>query len=98
MDAGPIYGPPRPPPLQPSEPGTLRIVATPNCNIWVDGKPTGLRTPQVAIKLSAGRHKVTLANDEHGLKYTFPVTIKANQIDTEIKDLRDDANASGEPK
>jgi hypothetical protein len=80
--------PARPSSPRPVEFGTLRVVATPNCEISVDGKPTGLRTPQTEIKLPAGRHKLTLTlgND---FKETFPVTIKANQVDTEIRDYRD---------
>jgi hypothetical protein len=82
----------RPSPPRPVGPGTLRVVSKPACEIAIDGKPTGLRTPQTEIRLAAGRHKITLINEGYGIKESFLIEIKANQIDTEIKDFSDHFN------
>jgi hypothetical protein len=58
--------------------GTLMVSAKPPCEIWVDGKSTGLTTPQRSIPLSAGTHKITK---------TFAVTISADQSTKLVKDL-----------
>jgi len=69
--------------------GTLRIVSKPSCDIVVDGKSTGLRTPQREIKLPAGRHRITLLNDKYAIKEKFIVEIKARETETQIKDYSD---------
>jgi len=74
-----------------SEPktGTLVLGAKPPCEIAVDGKELGLRTPQTAIALAVGRHQVTLINTELGIRETFPVDIKADSPLKVIKDFSD---------
>jgi hypothetical protein len=67
--------------------GTLMISSKPPCEIVIDGKPTGLTTPQRAIALSAGRHKVTLVNGDKDIKRTFSVQITANATEKLIEDL-----------
>jgi hypothetical protein len=67
--------------------GTLMIGAKPPCQIIIDGRNTGLTTPQRALDLSAGKHKVTLVNKEHGIKESFTVSIKAGQSTRVVKDL-----------
>jgi hypothetical protein len=67
--------------------GTLKIGAKPPCDIFIDGKKTGLVTPQAAIKLSAGKHTITLVNKEHGIKEKLSVTIEAGETTKVIKDL-----------
>ncbi len=68
--------------------GYLRIGSKPWTNITVDGKDTGLHTPQTKLKLAAGVHKITLANPQFNIKETFSVTIGAGETETVIKDLR----------
>jgi len=51
------------------------ISSKPPCEIYVDGAPTGLTTPQRSIKLPTGRHKVTLVNKSANIKKTIPITI-----------------------
>ena len=69
--------------------GTLLLGSKPPCDIFIDGKSTGLQTPQRDIKLPAGKHKVTLVNNEFGIKETFAVDIKADATEKQIKDYSD---------
>jgi hypothetical protein len=67
--------------------GTLMISTKPPCEIFIDGKPTGLITPQRAITLPVGTHKVTLVNNADKLKKTIAVEITADQPTKVIQDL-----------
>jgi hypothetical protein len=67
--------------------GTLMISSKPPCEIYIDGKPTGLSTPQRSIELAAGTHKITLVNEEAGIKKSLPVRIKADEATKLIQDL-----------
>jgi hypothetical protein len=62
-------------------------MAKPPCRIFIDGRDTGQKTPQVGIQLRPGRHRVTLINDEFGLKETFVVEIQPGETMKMIKDL-----------
>ena len=46
--------------------GMLGLGAKPPCRIFIDGRDTGQKTPQVGIKLKAGKHRVTLVNNDWG--------------------------------
>jgi hypothetical protein len=67
--------------------GTLMISSKPPCEILIDGKPTGLTTPQRAIALPAGNHKVTLINRESDRRKTISVQITASATEKVIEDL-----------
>ena len=67
--------------------GTLMVSSKPPCQIVIDGKPTGLTTPQRSITLPAGNHKVTLVNSEKDIKKTVSVQITANSTEKVIEDL-----------
>jgi serine/threonine protein kinase len=69
--------------------GTLMLGAKPPCDIFVDGKNTGLKTPQRDLKLSAGKHKITLINNEYGIREAFTVDIKAGEQTKMVKDFSD---------
>ncbi len=69
--------------------GTLLLGSKPPCDIFIDGKDTGLQTPQRDIKLPAGKHKITLVNNEFGIKETFSVDIKTDATEKQIKDFSD---------
>jgi hypothetical protein len=69
--------------------GTLMLASKPPCEIFVDGRNTGLTTPQRDLSLPAGKHKVTLVNREHGIKETFTVTVTASESVRVVKDLTD---------
>jgi len=89
----PVRPPERPPQVPPESPtkdeGTLRLGSKPPCEIYVDGKNTGLKTPQSEIKLSAGRHKVTLINNEFGIKESFSIEIRSGEETLAVKDYSD---------
>ncbi len=69
--------------------GVLLLGSKPPCEIFIDGRNTGLRTPQREIKLSAGRHKVTLLNNEFGIKESFSIEIKPGETTRAVKDFSD---------
>ena len=69
--------------------GTLLLGSKPPCDIFIDGKATGLQTPQRDIKLPSGKHKITLVNNEYGIKETFVVEVKADSVERAIKDYSD---------
>ena len=63
------------------------IASKPPCEIVIDGKPTGLITPQRSIPLAAGRHTVTLINREKEIQKTLDVQIAADATRKVIEDL-----------
>jgi hypothetical protein len=67
--------------------GTLKISSKPPCEIIIDGRSTGLVTPQIAIALAAGAHRVTLVNHEKDIKKTFSVQISASATEKIIEDF-----------
>ncbi len=67
--------------------GTLMLSSKPPCDILVDGKPTGLATPQRAMELPAGTHKITLVNEAAGINKTVMIQINAGQPTKLVKDL-----------
>jgi hypothetical protein len=73
----------------PADYGTLRLGSKPPCAIYIDGRNTGKKTPQRAIRLKGGVHKITLVNNEYGIKETFTVKIRAGETTTAIKDMAD---------
>ncbi|MGN6104627.1 MAG: protein kinase domain-containing protein [Kofleriaceae bacterium] len=69
--------------------GILMLGSKPSCEIYVDGSATGLHTPQREMKLSAGKHRITLVNNEFGIKESFAVDIKPDTPAKMIKDYSD---------
>jgi hypothetical protein len=69
--------------------GILVLGSKPPCEIYIDGSATGLHTPQKEIRMSVGRHRVTLMNNEFGIKESFNVDIKADAPEKLIKDYSD---------
>ncbi|NVB80190.1 MAG: hypothetical protein HOV81_17480, partial [Kofleriaceae bacterium] len=67
--------------------GTLMVSSKPPCEIYIDGKATGLTTPQRSITLPVGAHKVTFVNAAEKITKTVPVTINADQPTKLIQDL-----------
>ncbi|MBS1120706.1 MAG: serine/threonine protein kinase [Deltaproteobacteria bacterium] len=67
--------------------GVLMISSKPPCEILIDGKSTGLMTPQREIKLPAGSHRITLVNATEKIKKTLAVQITADQPTKVIQDL-----------
>ncbi len=67
--------------------GTLMVTSKPPCEIWIDGASTGLSTPQKAIPLAPGAHKITFVNTADNINKTVPVTITADQSTKLIQNL-----------
>jgi hypothetical protein len=67
--------------------GTLMVSTKPPCEIAIDGKPTGMITPQRAIAVAAGHHQVTFTNKQQHIKKTVTVDVNANQATKLIRDL-----------
>ncbi|HKE15869.1 MAG TPA: protein kinase [Kofleriaceae bacterium] len=80
---------PRDDAAEPAGEGMLGLSSKPPCRIFIDGRDIGQKTPQVGLKLKAGRHRVTLINNEFGLKESFVVEIQAGETVKAIKDLTD---------
>jgi hypothetical protein len=59
-------------------PGSLRVGSKPWTQIIVDGKETGLTTPQV-LPLSPGLHRIKLVNPEYGIEKSFTVEIHSGE-------------------
>ena len=79
--------PPRPdPPRAVTGTGTLSIGAKPSCRIYIDGKDTGLFTPQRDLELKAGQRRIMLVNPEYDIRKRFTVTIAPGASEKVIKD------------
>jgi hypothetical protein len=64
----------------------LALGSKPPCEILVDGRALHLQTPQRALKLRPGHHRVTLVNQEYSIQETFTVDLKTAQPAKVIKD------------
>jgi eukaryotic-like serine/threonine-protein kinase len=80
---------PDPKTVAPKGTGILMIGSKPSCEIYVDGVATGLHTPQPKMSLPAGKHRITLINNEFGINEKFSVEIKADGTEKVIKDYSD---------
>ncbi len=67
--------------------GVLMVSTKPPCSIVIDGKDTGLQTPQRSITLASGAHKVTLINAAAGIKKTVQIQVTADQPTKLIQNL-----------
>ncbi|MCB9555989.1 MAG: protein kinase [Deltaproteobacteria bacterium] len=59
--------------------GLLMVNSKPWTQIVVDGKDTGLVTPQARITLPVGSHRITLRNKKFDIDQTFTVFIRAEK-------------------
>jgi hypothetical protein len=62
------------------------LAAKPPCAIRIDGKTTGLTTPQRVLKLAPGKHRITLTNQQHQIKDSFRVSIVSGQKTRIVRD------------
>ena len=85
-----VVDPPPPPYIKP-QPGALALKSTPVADIEIDGKPTGLKTPQTNIELAPGMHTIKLTSAEPRLEQTFIVEIMSGKTISEDRDLRSPA-------
>jgi serine/threonine-protein kinase len=97
--------PTKPAPIAPSQPaqasGVLAISSKPPCDIWVDGRRTGQRTPVRALDLPAGSHHVTLVNETYAISDTFDEEVTPGALRRVTKDyssrLPADPNSTVDP-
>ena len=75
---------------RPGRKGTLRIRSRPACDIIIDGRKTGLRTPQRSLELKPGKHTIVLVNKKHRIRKKLSVRIKEGKTTRVTKDLRRD--------
>ena len=75
------------PPAPAAGQGVLMISSKPPCEIYVDGKATGLTTPQRSLPMSVGPHKITLVNKTEKITKTLSVQISAEKPTKVIQDL-----------
>ncbi len=68
--------------------GVLLINSKPPCLIYIDGSNTNTRTPH-KLTVPAGRHKITLINNEFGINEKFVVDIKSDSPTKVIKNFMD---------
>lgn len=69
--------------------GTLQVGSKPPCHIVIDGRDTGLTTPQRSIRLRPGRHRIGLENVDHGIDERLVVRIRDGRTTKVIRDLTD---------
>ncbi len=67
--------------------GVLMINSKPPCRIVINNVDTGLTTPQRAIRLTGGRHKVTLVNREYNIHSSLTVNIHPGKRVRVVRDL-----------
>ena len=87
---------PRPAPSQSADEGVLALDSKPWADVLIDGERRG-RTPIGALRLSAGRHKITLINATYAIKESFRVEIKQGQVEKIVKDYSDRPEVKGQP-
>ena len=63
------------------------VSSKPPCEIVIDGVATVLMTPQRALKLPAGKHKVTLFNLTYNIDTTIEIVIEAKKATKLIRDF-----------
>ncbi|HUQ01894.1 MAG TPA: PEGA domain-containing protein [Kofleriaceae bacterium] len=66
---------------------TLMIGSKPPCRILIDGRDTGLTTPNRAVRVPAGRHTITLVNDDLGIRHAETLNITGGRKAKMIRDL-----------
>jgi len=66
--------------------GTLRVNSRPWSQVFVDGKMVG-NTPQMAISLSPGSHKLKLVSPDLGLTKQMTVQIDKGKVTTKVVNL-----------
>ena len=67
--------------------GTLVVNSKPPCRIYINGRYTGKTTPQRAIKLRPGVHRVTLVNRSLRIRKSVRVRIKSGRRTRVTRDL-----------
>lgn len=66
--------------------GELDISSKPPCEVAIDGRPLGHRTPLTGFRMESGIHRVTLTNDQYGIAETVSVQVLAGEPVRVVKD------------
>jgi len=77
---------------EPASEGELAISAKPPCEIAIDGRPTGHRTPLASLHLSAGAHRVSLVNLEYRINESMTVVVHPGEVARLIEDYSNRAH------
>ena len=67
--------------------GILQIGSRPSCDVYIDGKAIGRRTPIRQLHIKSGTHEITLVNDEYKIRHQFNIEIKSGETKKIIKKL-----------
>lgn len=67
--------------------GIVMLGAKPPCRIVIDGRDTGLMTPQRDLRIPIGSHEITLINEEHGIRETVEVEVRAGKASRIVRDF-----------
>lgn len=73
--------------------GTLQVNSRPWARILVDGRFMG-HTPQRALRLPAGMHRVLLVNDQLDMNKVFEVVIQPGEVVTRVEILDESAHSA----
>jgi serine/threonine-protein kinase len=66
--------------------GELEISAKPPCDVSIDGKPLGRKTPIIGLAVDAGIHRVTLENVQYRIEESVSVQVLAGKRARVIQD------------
>lgn len=76
-------------PAGPAGEGIIGLNSKPPCDVFVDGKATGQKTPVRELRLPAGPHRITLVNNEFSIREEFKVDVKPDKPQKILKDFSD---------
>ena len=71
------------------EPGFVRLSSKPSCAILIDGKDSGLKTPQRKLKLTPGVHTITLKPPAGYDEENLSLDVRSGHTEVIVKDLRE---------
>jgi serine/threonine protein kinase len=75
--------------IKPKGKGTLVLNSEPWAKVIVDGRDTGITTPTVdGLRLTVGKHKITLVNPELEISKTIVVVVKKGETVKRFVDLK----------
>jgi hypothetical protein len=69
-----------------SSDGELEISAKPPCDVSIDGKPLGRKTPIIGLAVDAGVHRITLDNVQYRIDESVSVQVLAGKRARVIQD------------
>lgn len=76
----------------PDDEGTLQVNSRPWSRVLLDGRFVG-HTPQLALRVAAGKHHILLVNEQMDMSKAFDVTVSAGQTVSRVELLDDDPNS-----